>query len=124
MLLAGFFSGAILLALEVVWFRFLILFVNAHSLAFAVMLAVVLAGIGIGGILASLWFRVQARPQQNTAAIALLSGTLSVLTYVVFGWLVTPLAHVLQRMDPHVLRVSDSDVSGFIAFRNSLHLYR
>ncbi len=90
MLLAGFVSGAILLALEVVWFRFLILFVNAHSLAFAVMLAVVLAGIGIGGILASLWFRVQDRPQQNAAAIALLSGTLSVATYVVFGWLVTP----------------------------------
>ncbi len=49
MLLAGFFSGAILLALEVVWFRFLILFLNAHSLAFAVMLSVVLAGIGLGG---------------------------------------------------------------------------
>ena len=93
MLLAGFFSGAILLALEVVWFRFLILFVNAHSLAFSVMLSVVLAGIGIGGILASLWFRVQDRPQQNTAAIALLSGTLSVLTYIVFGWLVTPFTH-------------------------------
>jgi spermidine synthase len=90
MLLAGFFSGAILLALEVVWFRFLILFVNARSLAFSVMLSVVLAGIGIGGILASLWFRKQNRPQQNAAAIALLSGALSVLTYVVFGWLVTP----------------------------------
>ncbi len=93
MLTAGFFSGAILLALEVVWFRFLTLFVTAHSLAFAVMLSVVLAGIGLGGVLASVWFRLDDKPQQNAASIALLSGTLSVVAYVVFGWLVTPLTH-------------------------------
>jgi spermidine synthase len=91
MLLAGFFSGAILLALEVVWFRFLTLFLSARSLAFAVMLSVVLAGIGLGGVFASLWFRVEARPQQHTATVALLSGTVSITSYVVFGWLITPL---------------------------------
>ena len=56
--LAAFLCGAILLALEVVWFRFLILFVDGFSIAFAIMLAVVLSGIALGGIAASWWFRL------------------------------------------------------------------
>ena len=58
-LAAGFLSGALFLALEIIWFRFLVLFINAHSLAFAVMLALVLSGIGLGGLIASLLFRFQ-----------------------------------------------------------------
>ena len=46
-------SGFALLALEVIWFRFVTLFIIATSLAFAVMLAIVLAGIGIGALIAS-----------------------------------------------------------------------
>ena len=53
LLAAAFLSGALLLALEVVWFRFLLLYVLGTSLTFAIMLAVVLAGIGLGGLLAS-----------------------------------------------------------------------
>ena len=45
-------TGLILLALEVIWFRFLRLYVVSLPTAFAVMLAVVLAGIGLGGIAA------------------------------------------------------------------------
>ena len=41
-LVAVFLSGFALLALEVVWFRFLLLFVKGHSNAFPVMLGVVL----------------------------------------------------------------------------------
>jgi spermidine synthase len=59
-------AGAAFLALEVVWFRFLILFVPATSLAFATMLAVVLAGIGVGGIVAAAW----SRRGWNPAAVA------------------------------------------------------
>jgi spermidine synthase len=40
----------VLLALEVVWFRFLLLYLDGTTLVFAVMLAVVLAGIGLGGL--------------------------------------------------------------------------
>ena len=40
LLLAACLSGALLLALEVVWFRFLLLVVTGTSLAFAVMLLV------------------------------------------------------------------------------------
>jgi len=54
---AAFLAGGILLALEVIWFRFLLVFVLGTSLVFAVMLAVVLAGIGLGAWLAALWSR-------------------------------------------------------------------
>src|SRR6202035_1813893 len=47
-------TGLTLLALEVVWFRFLRLYVSSSSIAFCVMLAVILAGIGLGGIFSSL----------------------------------------------------------------------
>jgi spermidine synthase len=43
-------AGFALLALEVVWTRFLALFVPNSSLAFALMLATVLAGIALGGL--------------------------------------------------------------------------
>src|SRR5262245_15670870 len=54
LLIGIFLSGFSLLALEVVWFRFLLLFVKGHSNAFPVMLGVVLAGIALGGLGASL----------------------------------------------------------------------
>src|SRR5262249_37715587 len=46
LLLISFGTGCIFLCLEMVWFRFLRLYVVSSSTAFAVMLAVVLAGIG------------------------------------------------------------------------------
>ncbi|PYK18776.1 MAG: hypothetical protein DME55_05870 [Verrucomicrobia bacterium] len=51
LLFVSFGTGCILLALEVIWLRFLRLYVSSSSTAFAVMLAVVLAGIGLGSIL-------------------------------------------------------------------------
>lgn len=53
LLAAAFLAGGALLALEVVWFRFLLLFLDGTTLLFAVMLAVVLAGIGLGGMAAA-----------------------------------------------------------------------
>ena len=55
-------SPAAFLAFEVVWFRFLHLFVHSGHLAFAVMLAVVLAGIACGGLMAGAWLRRRRRP--------------------------------------------------------------
>ena len=52
-LAAAFLAGGALLALEVVGFRFLLLFVDGTTLVFAVMLATVLAGIGLGGLAAA-----------------------------------------------------------------------
>ncbi|HJT16329.1 MAG TPA: spermidine synthase, partial [Thermoanaerobaculia bacterium] len=57
-LFAAALSGFALLGLEVIWFRFVLFFVVSTSIAFAVMLAVVLAGISIGALIAStIWNR-------------------------------------------------------------------
>jgi predicted membrane-bound spermidine synthase len=50
---AAFLAGATLLALEVVGFRYLLLFLDGTTLVFAVMLAVALGGIALGGLLAA-----------------------------------------------------------------------
>src|SRR5262249_45030078 len=54
-LVAAFAAGAALLALEVVWLRFLSMYVLTTTMAMSLMLAVVLAAIGIGGLAASRW---------------------------------------------------------------------
>ncbi len=54
---AAFVCGFALLALEVVWFRFLLLFVLSESSSFAAMLAVVLVGIATGGMVAGVLVR-------------------------------------------------------------------
>ena len=87
---AAFLSGAILLALEVIWFRFLHLFVPATTLAFAVMLSVVLTGIGVGGELSARWLRRNAGAFRVLPALALSSGILTVVTYLTFVYVVTP----------------------------------
>ena len=48
LLFASFGTGCVLLCLEVIWFRFLRLYIVSSPTAFAVMLAIVLAGIGLG----------------------------------------------------------------------------
>ena len=82
---AAFVAGGLLLALEVVWFRFLLLFVQATSLAFAVMLAVVLAGLSGGGLLASALLRKQPEAHRGLALAALAAGILVVLGYAGFA---------------------------------------
>lgn len=52
-LAAAFFSGMLLLALEIVWFRYLLVARHGTSVNFAIMLAIVLMGIGLGGLVIS-----------------------------------------------------------------------
>jgi len=84
-LMAVFFSGAIVLALEVVWFRFLELFVWNSGASFALMLAVVLAGIGLGGGFAGIWLRMQPDADRFAGPVAMLSGTVAVIGYMSFS---------------------------------------
>jgi len=84
LLLAAFLAGGLLLALEVVWFRTLRLHIFGTSIVFAVMLAVVLAGIGIGGFLASRYLRLR-RQDRLAAATGLLSGAAVVLTLTLYA---------------------------------------
>jgi spermidine synthase len=93
LLIAGFLSGAILLAYEVVWFRFLILQLPSAALVFAVMLAVVLAGIAFGGVAASLWFRFRPDAGQYVPVMAFLSGVLAIVTYSAFNFVPYDLDH-------------------------------
>jgi len=78
LLACAFAAGALLLALEVVWFRFLLLYVLGTSPVFAAMLAVVLLGIGAGGLAGGALLR--ARPQAyDFAPVVALGSALAVL---------------------------------------------
>ncbi len=84
---AAFLSGFALLALEVVWFRFLLLVVAGTSMIFAVLLAVVLAGIGFGGLVTSRWLARNASARFSLPAVAAFAGVLCTVVYVAFGFL-------------------------------------
>lgn len=80
-LAVGALSGAVMLALEVVWFRFLLLTYTGTALSFAVMLAVVLAGIGLGGLVAG---RIAQRDEHSyrwLPHVTAASGAFVVITY-------------------------------------------
>ena len=84
-------AGFALLALEVVWFRFLLLFVKGHSMAFPLMLGVVLAGIAMGGLVASLWMRWSSQAHRFAPAVALLAGAACAFSYAAFPRAIEPL---------------------------------
>jgi spermidine synthase len=77
-------AGALLLGLEVIWFRFLRLYVASTSTAFCVMLAVVLLGIGLGGVTSSMIPRRLASPQKLLPVILLLAAIGTLLSYLCF----------------------------------------
>lgn len=85
--LATALAGALLLALEVVWFRFLSMYVLVTTLATSLMLAVVLAGIGLGGLLAAAWLRRRPDSGDLLPAVAATAGLATLASYVLFGQL-------------------------------------
>jgi spermidine synthase len=102
--MVGFLSGAIMLALEVVWFRFLLLSHHGTSLIFAVMLAVVLAGIALGGLVAARLYGIDERSHMWLRHVTALSGAFVVLTYYGFDLFTV---HQIQR---------DTTISESVAF--------
>jgi spermidine synthase len=128
--LAG-FAG---LALEVVWFRILVLFIPATTYAFTTMLAVVLLGIALGsGVLAGRLRRVMdpartlARVQAVTGVLVLLSMAALVVTYRL-GWRTSgmvqacvvamlPATILMGATFPLGLRIWLGDAAGGIASR-------
>ncbi len=84
LLFVSFGTGCVFLTLEVIWFRFLRLYVAPSSTAFAIMLAVVLAGIGLGSVA---WGVVQRRSAQRgnlLSAFLLLAAVLTPAAYLLF----------------------------------------
>jgi predicted membrane-bound spermidine synthase len=97
LLAAAALAGFVLLALEVVWFRFLELFVFGSALAFALMLSVVLAGIGLGGLVAAAWLRRRPEAPRALAPLALVAGIVTVTTYAAFDPARAPAAAEIAR---------------------------
>lgn len=85
LLAAASLAGGVLLALEIVWFRFLTMYVLSTTMTVSVMLAVVLAAIGLGGIAASAWMKARPAASLYLTPLALLSGCVTVATYAAFG---------------------------------------
>lgn len=84
LLVVSFGSGGILLCLEVVWFRFLRLYVASSSTAFALMLAVVLAGIGLGGLVSGIVRRHIGRFHWLIPILLLSAAIATLLCYIFF----------------------------------------
>ncbi|MBW2666001.1 MAG: spermidine synthase [Deltaproteobacteria bacterium] len=106
LLAAALASGATLLALEVVWFRFLHLFVENTSLGFALVLSIVLGGIGIGGALAGGWLRRDPEAFRFAAVIALAAGAFTAGSYRLFGLAVAGYGTALIREPSDIIWLS------------------
>ncbi|MGD9608902.1 MAG: fused MFS/spermidine synthase [Desulfovibrionaceae bacterium] len=96
---AGFLAGGAFLALEVVWTRFLQLFVRSTNLAFAVMLAVILAGIGLGGLLAGWWLAREADGRKLTAPLSLAVAVAGLASFTVLGPMANLSVDAYQSLD-------------------------
>lgn len=81
LLASAFLAGGALLALEVVWFRLVQQFSGATSLTFAIMLAVVLLGIALGGLLGASVLRRAPDAKSHLPLLALLGGFATLASY-------------------------------------------
>ena len=68
----------------------LLLFVKGSSTAFPVMLGVVLAGIALGGLAASIWMRFAGAAPRFAAALAFVAAIATVASYAAFPAAVAP----------------------------------
>src|SRR5258707_1057173 len=74
-------AGGLALALEVIWFRLLILYAPGSDTTFALMLTVVLLGIAIGGLLAPRLARLPLTWVTAGSSLAVVAG------YLLAGWI-------------------------------------
>jgi len=89
-------SGFVSLALEVVWFRVLTLFLRPTVYGFAVMLATILAGIALGSYLLTPFLD---RPRKWIAAIAVLECAVALASALSF-WPLASLTALSDRLTP------------------------
>jgi len=81
-----FLSGFASLALEVVWFRVLLQFVNATTYAFTTMLATVLGGIALGGAIAARRLRDDRDWLRALSRVSMATGILATMSMVFLAW--------------------------------------
>ena len=102
-LAAAFLAGGALLALEVLGFRLLLLFVDGTTLVFTVMLAVVLAGIALGGLAAAQLSRRRPLSVDLARAAAAGCAALVVASYAALPWVLALLSPVRPQSAATVL---------------------
>jgi spermidine synthase len=99
-------SGVISMALEVVWFRVLTLFLRPTVYGFAVMLATVLTGISLGSYMVTPWLGGRARWMFALAALELAIGVAAVLSFQPITYLLplsTSITPIVSRVLPEYL---------------------
>lgn len=91
-------SGAVSLALEIIWFRVLVFFLRPTTYAFASMLAAVLIGLAVGSYLVTPWLRRRANwlavlgvTEILIGVLGLVSATGLVRAHDVMRWLLNTL---------------------------------
>lgn len=84
LLICAFLGGAALMALEVVWFRFLSMFVLNSTLAISMMLAVVLTAMGLGGLAAASWVDRDDRAPDHLPLVGTAAGCAVTASYLAF----------------------------------------
>lgn len=89
LLICAWLAGGALMAFEIIWFRFLSMFVVSSTLTVSLMLAVVLAAIGIGGLAASAWLHRRPHATRYLPAIAFTTALISVESYAAFRFMAT-----------------------------------
>lgn len=83
-LTTAFAAGFTLLALEIVWFRLVLLLLDSTTQAFACMLAVVLLGIALGSLGAGVLARWIGQSDDWLASVAALAALTTAMTYWTF----------------------------------------
>ena len=86
LLLSTAVAGGALLGLEVVWFRFLSMYVLVTTLATSVMLAAVLSGIGVGGIVGAIWLGRGRNAATWLAVLACATGLSVIGSFTLFSF--------------------------------------
>ena len=103
---AAFIAGGLLLALEVVWFRMLQQFIPATSVSFAIMLSVVLTGMGTGSLCGAIWMARAERIHRYAGWVALLSLCTVIGTYTLLPTLLSAYGSVLITSFAAILSLS------------------
>lgn len=79
-------SGLAALALEIVWFRMLVQYLDATTYAFTTMLATVLGGIAVGGAIAARMLRTERDRTVTLAVLQLATGNAVLVSAIFLAW--------------------------------------
>ena len=100
LLAAAAIAGALALALEVIWFRLLILYTPASDSSFAMMLTLMLVGIALGGAVAPLFARVPWAWLAAGGSVAVVLGYLLAAPASAIEWMPQLLHYAIPLMLP------------------------